>query len=58
LQEAGFEKLQGSVWVYPYRCDDVVALLKRHLLLGRELIYIIADGIEGDEIIREKFGIK
>lgn len=55
LQANGFEKLQGSVWVYPHRCDEVVALLKFHLTLGWDLVYIVADAIEGDEDLRKHF---
>jgi hypothetical protein len=57
LITTGFVKLQDSVWVYPHRCDEVIALLKFHLTLGRDLVYIIADGIEGDEALRKHFGL-
>lgn len=55
LITTGFVKLQDSVWVYPHRCDEVIALLKFHLTLGRDLVYIIADAIEGDEALRKHF---
>ena len=57
LTNTGFVRLQDSVWVYPHRCDEVIALLKFHLTLGYDLVYIIADGIEGDEALRENFGL-
>ncbi|HCC05252.1 TPA: CRISPR-associated endonuclease Cas2 [Patescibacteria group bacterium] len=55
LVQTGFVKLQDSVWVYPFRCDEIVALLKFNLKLGRRAVYIIADAIEGDEWLREYF---
>lgn len=55
LADTGFVKLQQSVWVYPHRCDEIIALLKFHLTLGWDLIYIIADAIEGDEKLRKHF---
>jgi DNA-binding transcriptional regulator PaaX len=55
LITTGFVKLQDSVWVFPHRCDEVIALLKFQLTLGRELVYMIVDGIEGDEWLREHF---
>lgn len=55
LEQTGFVKLQDSVWVYPFRCDEIVALLKFNLKLGRRAMYIIADAIEGDEWLRECF---
>jgi hypothetical protein len=57
LTNTGFVRLQDSVWVYPHRCDEVIALLKFHLTLGYDLVYIIADGIEGDEYLHEHFGL-
>ncbi len=57
LIQTGFVKMQNSVWVYPFKCDEVVALLKFNLKLGRNAVYIIADGIEGDEWLREHFNL-
>jgi hypothetical protein len=57
LQEAGFAMLQKSVWVYPYRCDETIALLKFHLRLGYDLVYMIADALEGDESLRSHFNL-
>ncbi len=57
LITTGFVKLQDSVWVYPHRCDEMIALLKFHLTLGRDLVYIVADGIEGDETLRRQFNL-
>lgn len=55
LIETGFVKVQNSVWVYPFQCDEVVALLKFELRLGRSAVYMIVDAIEGDEWLREHF---
>lgn len=57
LQRLGFYCLQGSVWVYPYDCEEVIALLKLNQGVRREVLYIIADAIEYDRPIREYFGI-
>ncbi len=55
LQAAGFQKIQDSVWAYPYRCEDIIALLKFELHLGRSLLYLIADTVEGDGALRIHF---
>jgi len=55
LVETGFVMIQHSVWVYPFRCDEVVALMKFKLKLGRRAVYIIADAIEDDEWLRQHF---
>lgn len=53
----GFKRLQDSVWVYPYDCEDLITLLKVDFKIGRELLYIISDSIENDKFLREAFGL-
>lgn len=57
MRSFGFEKLQDSVWVYPYECEQVVGLLKAQYKIGKELLYIVASDIEGDEQLRRKFSL-
>lgn len=54
----GFVRLQDSVWVFPYDCEDVITLLKAELHLGTQMLYIIADAIEYDAPLREQFGLR
>lgn len=58
LQEIGFEKLQASVWAFPYDCEELVTLLKADFGLGKEVLYIIADSIENDRALRGRFGLR
>ncbi len=51
----GFYQLQQSVWVFPYDCEDVIALLKTDLKIGKEVLYLIADAIEFDRPLRTHF---
>lgn len=55
MSEIGFVRLQDSVWVYPYDCEDFVALLKAELKIGRDVLYTIVDTIEHDRDIRAHF---
>ena len=57
LGSIGFIRLQNSVWVYPYDCEDFITLLKADLKVGKDLLYVIADSIENDRQIRTKFGL-
>ncbi len=57
LVRTGFIKLQDSVWIYPFRCDEIVALLKFKLRLGRMAVYMIVDAVENDEWLRKHFGL-
>jgi len=58
LRAFGFQRLQHSVWVYPYDCEDLILLLKTELAVGRRLLYIIADAVEYDLPIKQLFGLK
>src|SRR3989344_940727 len=58
LIHIGFIKLQDSVWVYPYDCEDLVSLLKADFKVGKDLLYIIADSIENDKKLRQIFGLE
>ncbi len=57
LISIGFIHLQDSVWVYPYDCEDLVVLLKADFKIGKDLLYIIADSIENDKVLKEYFDL-
>ena len=57
LEKMKFYRLQDSVWVYPYDCEDFIGLLKTELGVGKEVLYLIVDEIEGDKYLREEFGL-
>ena len=57
LSAAGFQKLQNSVWVYPYDCEDVIGLMKTKLGIGKYLLYMIVDQIENDRFLRMDFDL-
>lgn len=54
----GFQKLQYSVWVYPYDCEDLITLLKADFKIGREMLYLIVDKIENDDWLKKQFGLR
>ena len=55
---AGFVRLQDSVWVVPYPCDEFVQLVRAHLASGTgELLAFVAEGLEADRRLREHFGL-
>ena len=57
LVSIGFIKLQNSVWVFPYDCEDFITLLKAGFSMGREVLYIIADKIENEKLLLNAFGL-
>ncbi|MFZ2038415.1 MAG: hypothetical protein WAV11_00535 [Minisyncoccia bacterium] len=58
LSLIGFVRLQNSVWVYPYDCEDLINLTKADSAIGRELLYIVADRIENEKALLDHFKLK
>lgn len=58
MRELGFVRLQDSVWVYPYDCEDLVALLKADLKLGISVLYMVVEHIENDKHLLAHFDLK
>lgn len=56
LQGAGFVRIQDSVWVYPYQCDEFISLVRAHLKSGvGEMRSFVAEALESDKQLREHF---
>ncbi|MDO8569412.1 MAG: hypothetical protein Q7R89_01345 [bacterium] len=57
FRQAGIRRLQNSVWIYPYDCEDIITLLKTDFGIGKFLLYMIVDELENDKYLREEFGL-
>jgi len=57
FKQSGLYRLQDSVWVYPYDCEDIIGLLKTDFGVGRDVLYVIADEIENDKYLRQEFNL-
>lgn len=57
MKEYGFVRLQDSVWIYPYDCEDLVALAKADFRIGADVLYMIVERLERDAHLREHFGL-
>ncbi len=57
FKQSGLYRLQDSVWVYPYDCEDIIGLLKTDFGIGKDVLYVIADEIENDRHLRDEFGL-
>lgn len=58
LRECGFLRLQDSVWVFPYDCEELITLVKSDMRIGKDLLYAVVDSIENDTWIKRHFGLK
>lgn len=57
MEEYGFVRLQDSVWIYPYDCEDLIALAKANLRIGADVLYMIVERLERDTHLREHFAL-
>lgn len=57
LTAIGFVRLQDSVWVYPYDCEDLITLLKSDLKVGKDVLYLIVDSLENDTALKIRFDL-
>ncbi|OGD68171.1 CRISPR-associated endonuclease Cas2 [Candidatus Campbellbacteria bacterium RIFCSPLOWO2_02_FULL_35_11] len=57
LDRLGFVKLQNSVWIFPYDCEELVIMMKSNLFLGKDVLYMTVDNLENDMWLKEIFGL-
>ncbi len=57
LHAMGFERLQDSVWIYPYDCEDVITLLKADMKIGKDMLYMVVSSLENDRELRREFDL-
>lgn len=57
MHDAGFYRLQDSVWLYPYDCEDFIALLKADLRIGSAVLYMVVEKIENDGKLKEHYSL-
>ena len=58
MREVGFLRIQDSAWLYPYDCEEFVALLKADLHIGKDVLYAVIESIENDAWIRKHFNLR
>ena len=57
MQEVGFLRIQDSVWVYPFDCEEFISLLKADMRIGKDVLYAVVEEIENDKWIRKHFNL-
>jgi DNA-binding transcriptional regulator PaaX len=57
LMNLGFKRLQDSVWVYPYDCEELITLFKVDMKIGKDLLYMVVDKLELDGHLKTHFGV-
>lgn len=57
LVNMGFCRLQDSVWVYPFECEEVMELLRTKYGVRHEALYVKAEKIAKDKWLRRHFSL-
>jgi CRISPR-associated endonuclease Cas2 len=57
LKKIGFIQIQGSVWIYPYPCEEVITIIKNNFKLEDEIIYVTVEPFEKDSRLKRIFKI-
>ena len=57
LRFIGFYPYQKSVYIFPYDCQEEIALVKKIIEGGKYLSYIVAEKIEDEKKFKNKFGL-
>jgi DNA-binding transcriptional regulator PaaX len=57
FERIGLVRLQDSVWICPYPCEDIIELAKTAYCIRRNVIYLVANRFSGDEKLAFNFGI-
>ena len=53
----GFFRLQDSVWVHPYDCEEVLELLRTKHHVRHEALFVQADSITNHKLLRQHFNL-
>ena len=55
LRHLGFVRLQDSVWIYPFPCEEAFELIKTAFNLKREAMYLTCDRFFNDRWLCKEF---
>lgn len=58
LTTIGFRRLQDSVWIFPYDCEDLLTLLKANFHVGKDMLYMVVDQLEYDKPYKNYFKLE
>lgn len=55
LKKVGFLQIQGSVWIYPYPCEEIVTIIKTNFNFDDEVIYLTTSSFDKDLKFKKLF---
>ncbi|MEK7066387.1 MAG: CRISPR-associated endonuclease Cas2 [Patescibacteria group bacterium] len=58
LIKIGFVRVQNSVWIFPYDCEEFIFLLKTNFELGKSVLFMTVEKLENDSWLKKEFGLQ
>jgi len=58
LQSIGFVRLQNSVWIFPYDCEEILIMLKADIRIGKDVLYLVSERVENDAHLKKFFNLR
>ncbi len=58
LEHLGMLRLQDSVWIYPYPCDEIAELLRTSYGVRHEVLYLTTERFLGDNSFVMAYGLQ
>lgn len=57
LKQLDFYKIHESLWVYPFKCEEEVAVIADYLGVNKYVVFMITDHLPKQEKIQKIFGL-
>ena len=57
LRDIGFVKMQKSVWICPYECENEISFIASTYNIEKYVNYLVAEKIDMNTALKEKFGL-
>ena len=58
LVNLGFRRLQNSVWIHPYDCEEIMIMLKSYFNIGKDVLYLVVERLENDKWLKRDFSLE
>ncbi|MDO8686680.1 MAG: CRISPR-associated endonuclease Cas2, partial [Candidatus Berkelbacteria bacterium] len=57
LERLGFKRVQESLWVFPYECQEEIALIANEISVSNNIIYMSTEKLPNEESLKAYFGL-
>lgn len=58
LERLGFKRIQESLWVFPYECQEQIALLANEISVSNNIVYMSTEKLPHEDDLKAYFGLE